>query len=214
MPDEKDNVLYARQEALNVHPPKCVAIIGCGGTGMHVGWLLAMVGVEDFLLFDKGTLSESNRARLPYAPEDVGKPKNSLLGDFIQRIRPDTNVQVFGEANDVSLPFILQYKPDYVFDCTDAREVQRELVKFCKDNNLQYVRVGYNGEHFTTDDTISTFTTGEVDAMEEHGYTIVPSYAPTALLPALLAVDGICRLGRIPKICTTATELINIGEKI
>jgi molybdopterin/thiamine biosynthesis adenylyltransferase len=207
-----DDKLYDRQERLKVeHIPERVAIIGCGGTGMNVGWLLAMVGVRNLYLFDMDKLEESNRARLPYTREDVGQPKNRLLKEFIYRIRPDTEITLFGEANDVSLPMLAQYNPEYLFDCSDRRRTQRSLVEWCKKTGVQYVRVGYNGEHFTVDNTVTAFQT---DLPDENGYTIVPSYAPTTLLPALLAVDGICRLGRVPRLCTTATELINAGEKL
>jgi tRNA A37 threonylcarbamoyladenosine dehydratase len=208
----KESNLYDRQNLLDIKPPKKVAIIGCGGTGMNVGWLLAMVGTSIFYLFDTDVLEESNRARLLYTSEDVGKQKNKLLKDFIGRIRPNAQCVLFGEANDISLPLLLPYQPEYLFDCTDRRSTQRELVKWCKENKIKYARTGYNGEHFTTDDTISSFSTDLVD--DEHGYTVIPSYAPTTILPALLMVDGICRMKRIPKLCTTVTELINAGEKL
>ena len=208
------DTLYARQEKLNILPPDHVAIVGCGGTGTWVALLLAMVGTLSFELFDRQVLAESNRARLPYSKEAVGTPKNKLLADMIKSLRDHAEVSLWGEANETSLPLLAELKVDYLFDCSDGRATQRTLLQWCEDNHVKYVRVGYNGEHFTVDSTISTFTTDLMDGEDEQGYTIVPSYAPTAILPALLAVDGICRLGRIPTISTTATELIKEGEKL
>jgi hypothetical protein len=141
----------------------------------------------------------------------VGRYKTTYTSEWIKSLRPDIEIDLFGEANPTSLDALTDY-PDYLFDCTDRRVTQRELLAWCKRSKVKYVRVGYNGEHFTTDSTITGFHVP--DAPDEHGYTIVPSYAPSALLPAILAVDGVCRLGRIPKIITTISQLIAEGEKL
>lgn len=205
--------LYSRQQSLNLKLPKYVAVVGCGGTGTWVALEFAMVGVKRLALFDMDTLELSNLARLPFTEATLGRSKNGTLGNWITELRKDCQVDLYGEANEVSLDSLddLQHL-DFLVDCSDRRSTQRKLLAWTKAKGIKYARDGYNGDHITAYNTISSFTSN--DTLDENGYTIIPSYAPTAILAATLLVHSICYLGRVPKLSCTASQLIEKGETI
>jgi molybdopterin/thiamine biosynthesis adenylyltransferase len=55
-----------------------ILIVGMGGLGCAVAWILAQAGARELVLIDEDTVDESNLGRqVLYAPEDVGASKLS-----------------------------------------------------------------------------------------------------------------------------------------
>lgn len=177
-----DDVLYNRQSTLKLNIPKSTLVVGCGGTGSWVALLLAMSGCPYLSLFDDDLLDLTNFNRLPLEEGLRGENKAIAVARLIARLRPDCLVATFGRANLYSL---FSAEPGVVFDCTDNQDTQNFLYLWAKQENLPYIRCGYNGTHLTVTNKNSTWrTTKEATT----GYTIVPSWVVGAALPACLAV--------------------------
>lgn len=209
--------LYTRQQPIGLLFPSGAIVVGCGGTGMWTAFLLAMSGVESLMLMDGDHLEESNRNRLPYKPEDVGLPKTVALRQIIQSIRPECSIDTDGIADTFTLALIDTRKFCVLFDCTDNIRTQRFLNQWCKDNDVEYIRAGYNGLHMTVGIPPPAWTT---DDAEHTGYDIIPSWVIPAIIPAALAVAKACLYpdltfsGELGTITSGTQRLMTHEEKI
>lgn len=176
------NDLYSRQTKLNLKPIGQAIVVGCGGTGFWTALFLAMSGCENITLFDPDTIEETNLNRLPLTKAAISLPKVKAVSQFIESIRPACVVTTVA---DIARPAVLDETPaDILFDCTDSQKTQLELSHYAKGRKIRYIRCGYNGTHFTVNDHVSSWVTGEV----ADGYTIIPSWACGAALPATIAI--------------------------
>ena len=89
MPDEQ---LYARHQGLGISQEQTVLVVGCGGIGSWLGYLLGLAGVQRLHLFDGDRIEEHNLSRLPFTPKDIGRYKSEALADLISRSRPGVEV--------------------------------------------------------------------------------------------------------------------------
>jgi hypothetical protein len=174
--------LYSRQESLALTIPRSAIVVGLGGTGSHMAWLLAMSGVPTLALFDYDTLEESNLNRVPLPREYLGLPKAEAMGRWLKALRPELALTIEGRASSWSLGTV---EGEVLFDCTDRWHTQEELSKYCKEDKIKYIRVGYNGG---THITMSEFHGGFLTGTPPTGYEIVPSWVGCAIMPALLAL--------------------------
>lgn len=171
--------IYSRQIPLNVKVPETVSIVGCGGIGSWVGIFSALMGTKKFHLYDSDVLEASNLNRLPFKTEDIGKPKVLCLKEFITSIRPDSIVFTHPNIDEDSLMFL----EPLVFICTDTIRSQAMISKFCKEQSIPFIRLGYDGRDFTLMINEEVRTWGE-----ETGYRFIPSYVITPALLSLLAL--------------------------
>jgi proteasome lid subunit RPN8/RPN11 len=98
----------------------CIAIVGCGGTGSAVVEQLARLGVRRFLLIDGDRLSDHNVTRVyGSTPDDVGRWKVDVLGDYVKEIAPDADVVC--ERTNITIESTARKlcNADVVFGCTD-----------------------------------------------------------------------------------------------
>lgn len=65
-----------------------VAILGCGGLGSNLAFMLVRSGIRRFRLIDPDLVSASNLNRQAFFPEDVGKPKVTALAAHLLRLEP------------------------------------------------------------------------------------------------------------------------------
>lgn len=97
-----------------------IAVVGCGGTGSATAEQLARLGVGSLLLLDPKNLSESNPTRVyGSAPDDVGKPKASVLAGHLRRITPLAEVEEIQAAVTTEDAARRLVGCDVVFGCTD-----------------------------------------------------------------------------------------------
>ncbi len=177
--------LYSRQLLLDLYIPKNATVIGLGGIGTWVALFLGMSGVSPLNLFDFDILEESNRARLPYKPEDVGQKKTALIKRFIRSLRSDAEVWEYGKATTFELSCLTPI-PEVIFDCTDKSVTQMMIYKWTKEQpDVVYIHLGYDGFNTTVGDRASGWAT---PAGEDSNYTVSPSSVITACLPALLGL--------------------------
>jgi molybdopterin/thiamine biosynthesis adenylyltransferase len=68
-------------------------VLGAGGVGSHVAWMLVALGVRRLTLVDDDVVEDSNLNRqLLYTADDVGQPKVEALAAHLRTIRPDVAV--------------------------------------------------------------------------------------------------------------------------
>lgn len=182
--------LYTRQETLGLSLPASLTIVGCGGIGSWAAIFAAMSGIPQLVLFDPDVLEESNRNRLPLCQGSVGRPKVEVVADFIRPIRPECLVVGIAARMDEML-FSVQRQLGmyYLMDCTDSPKTQILLYKLCKDNNVGYIRAGYDGTRIMVTSVVSGWI--KQDA-EEENYTINPSWVVPASTVAALAIHKLC----------------------
>jgi len=175
------NPIYLRQRELHVHVPPIISVVGVGGIGSWVAIIGAMLGVEEIHLFDSDSLEIHNLNRLPYTEEDVGKPKTLVCKEFINRIRPDTLVFTHPAIDEFSLDSLR----GFVFICTDTVRSQDMVRKYCVEEDLPFLHLGYDGRHFTLEGMKELSVWG-IEGTQD-GYRVVPSYVITPLFVTLLA---------------------------
>ena len=186
------NPIYLRQEELHVEVPPIISVVGVGGIGSWVAIIGAMLGVEEIHLFDSDSLEIHNLNRLPYTEEDVGKPKTLVCKEFINRIRPDTLVFTHPAIDEFSLDSLR----GFVFICTDTVRSQDMVRKYCVEEDLPFLHLGYDGRHFTLEG-MKELSVWEIEGTQD-GYRVVPSYVITPLFVTLLAYLSI-DLGLTPE---------------
>lgn len=97
-----------------------VLIVGLGGLGAPLAQYLAAAGVGTLGLLDFDTVDESNLQRqVIHGTRDVGRPKVASARDFIKRLNPSVNVEMynFPLSKDNALDLFAQY--DIIADGTD-----------------------------------------------------------------------------------------------
>ncbi|OMJ72848.1 hypothetical protein SteCoe_28617 [Stentor coeruleus] len=124
-----------------------VVVVGLGGVGSHCVMALARSGVKKLRLidFDEVTVSSLNRHAVACI-EDVGKTKAETLKKYINKIIPHCEVDAIKTLFSLeSASVLLGGNPDFVVDCIDNTNTKEQLIKYCKDNNLQIVSSGGAG---------------------------------------------------------------------
>ncbi len=178
MPDE----LYDRQELLKLKPVPSATVVGVGGTGSWTAQFLAMSGTEKLFLMDADRAEVTNFNRLPVSMEDnLNKNKTDIMSELIRSIRPKCSVVTEGRATG----FTLGLTEGIIFDCTDNQDTQKTIYEYAKENNREYIRVGYDGTHITVTDRVPAW---KVTGKERTGYEIYPSWVVPAAMAACLAV--------------------------
>ncbi len=113
---------------------------GIGGVGSYVVEALARIGVGNFVLVDKDTVSISNINRQLIATHDtIGKFKAYVAKDRILSINPNATVQTFCEFFMPGNSTILDSSITYVVDCIDTVTAKLELVIQAKKLNIPII---------------------------------------------------------------------------
>jgi len=190
---------YERQEVLNLRVPERISVVGVGGVGTWVAIFCAMSGVPEIHLHDDDRIEVHNLNRLPFPPENITELKVEVVRDFIHSIRPDAVVFRHPLVTEDTIWLV----SGVVFDCTDRFATQRLVARYCAENELEYVRAGYDGTHIS----VGAFGAWATEnARDEGGYNIVPSWVVPASIVAALAVakamkypglDIACDIGEI-----------------
>jgi len=179
--------LFTRQQRLDVVLPETISVVGVGGIGYWVALNAAMLGVDKLVLYDPDTIENHNRNRLPLAEEDVGKNKALVAREYVQRIRPDCTVFALPMAiNEISMAQL----DGFVFICTDTLSSQGSVRHYCVENNIPFLRLGYDGRHLTMEnrETMDGVFSVEDEPDDTAQYTIIPSYVLTPQLISVIAL--------------------------
>ena len=117
------------QEALQKLKNSKVAIFGIGGVGSYVVEALARVGIGNFILVDKDTVSISNLNRQLIATlNTIGKNKVDIAKERILSINPNAKVKTFADFFMPGNTNILDNSITYIVDAIDTVTAKIELV--------------------------------------------------------------------------------------
>ena len=172
---------------------KSITIIGCGAVGSHTCVLLARLGIQSFILYDKDTVDSHNIANQNFNFNDIGRPKVEVVAEQIKAINPQAKVVT---VNDFFVPFKHNLN-GYVVFCVDSIDVRREITKYCQ--TLSWVkgifdfRMGLtSGQFYAVTPTqykeyLNTmqFTNEEADALTPHsacGFELSVAYSIWTML--------------------------------
>ena len=174
--------MYTRQESLELHVPKSVTIVGLGGTGSWAAIYCAMSGVKELVLIDDDVIELSNLNRLPFSTEAIGRYKVNAVADFVWGLRDDIRTE--SHRLKITSDNMAMIRTEACICCTDKLQSQQEINAYCRKNNIQYQRSGYDGTILNVSRaTPLTFETGE----DHGGYTVTPSWSVPASVSAALA---------------------------
>jgi len=177
------DMLYNRQEKLELNTDLSITVVGVGGVGFWVAKFAAMTGIDEIYLFDDDIIEYHNLNRLDVPIKFVGRNKAEVGQVIINNIRPDCNVK----ARAMRLRDYMFPKTDWLIDCTDELKSQEENQAIAQSHGARYMKVGYDGEGFSINDKVAEW--GEA----EDGYVVVPSWCVPASIVGALAVAKIVK---------------------
>jgi threonine dehydrogenase-like Zn-dependent dehydrogenase len=177
----------ARQESIGLTMPDSVAVVGCGGVGSWVAYMLALAGVPKIWLFDPDTLSDHNLNRIPLPLSTVGKRKSVAISELIRSLRPDCSVMAAGTftprmANQIGVD------ADWVVCTTDSHASRKMVRKWTKDHAIRYIEAAAEGDQGSATGEPADFATPEET---QPGYASVPVWVGPCVFAAAIAVDHV-----------------------
>lgn len=175
--------VYARQESLGINRDQSIMVVGCGGIGSWVGYFLGLAGVREMSLFDSDDISVHNLNRLPFTPEDIGRPKSVALAKLIQTARPDTRIRVYGNFDPEFHSGVLD-AADRVVVSTDSLRSRKMVYKAMAGRSERYVELGADGHGLTVTGAPAEWAT---EAENEPGYQSVPVFVGPCVMAASIA---------------------------
>lgn len=176
-----------RQAALELTVPDGVAVVGCGGVGSWLAYLLALAGVPHLYLFDHDTVSDHNLNRLPVSREWIGKPKSEAVAALIRTLRPDCDVWALGqftERNANSLD--LRHQVRFIVATTDTLASRRLVHGWAINSYIKYLEVAAEGDIGTISGSPAEWAT---EAEQLPGYASVPVWVGPCVLASAVAVS-------------------------
>lgn len=128
------------KEALQKLAKAKVAVFGIGGVGSYVVEALARVGVGNFVLVDKDTISISNINRQLIATLDsIGKNKVDIAKERILSINPHAIIETFTDFFMPGNTNILNNSITYIVDAIDTVTAKIELVMQAEKFNIPII---------------------------------------------------------------------------
>lgn len=141
--------LIGEEKLINLSK-KSVLILGVGGVGGYVAESLARSGIGTLILVDFDTVYESNINRQIIALDStIGLKKVDVLEKRIKEINSDINVikiDKFIDSENYTLLF--DYEIDYFVDACDTVSTKKSVIKYCLDNNINFITSMGTGNKF------------------------------------------------------------------
>lgn len=165
MPD-----ILTRQSSLDLNTDQRVVVLGAGGIGAWVVYLLARAGVREIEVWDFDEIEASNLNRTPFQLEHIGLPKTVAL-----------TMMLSGLTSNIITKERYQNEPlaaDYVIDARDVIDTVN--------TEAPVVKVGYDGFSCSIDPVPNP---REVWG-EQAGYEVTPSYIVPPVLVASIVVNA------------------------
>ncbi len=118
-----------------------VAVFGLGGVGSYAAEALARSGVGTWYLYDKDTVSQSNRNRQLQALEStIGCSKTAVLAQRIADIDPD--IKIYAADGFVTPETPLPFESyDFVVDAVDNVTLKLFLAQACAERQISLISV-------------------------------------------------------------------------
>lgn len=119
-----------------------VAIMGLGGVGTYATEVLARSGIENFLLVDFDTVSESNINRQLIAlHSNIGKLKTEAMKQRIIDINPNANIQTYNDFCAIESREFLLKNIDFIVDAIDSLNPKVGLIEDAFHKNIKIISV-------------------------------------------------------------------------
>ena len=130
---------YITPEQLDKLHNTTVLIIGAGGLGSNVAFILVRSGIQQLVLVDHDTVAPSNLNRQTYLPSDIGKQKVEALAKHLLDLEPGLklechvmpvnrqNVRNFFEKADIIVEAV-DLAPTKVMLCESAAAIQKPFI--------------------------------------------------------------------------------------
>lgn len=147
-PEEYDQYRVYDRNPGGSKSPQVIVVIGCGGVGSWVAYLLALAGANRIYLVDHDRVETTNLNRCPFKPEHVGRYKVEVIGSLITEYRPHADV--------VAIPSRIEDLDTYIIDMLsgagciiDCRDIGSPLPGKLRDKGI--ITGGYDGFNATID---------------------------------------------------------------
>ena len=118
-----------------------VAVVGVGGVGGYVAYLLARAGVGHLALVDFDRVDETNINRqIVASTATVCRQKVDVMKEIVLQINPKCQVDAICERlTSENSSKILLNDFDFVVDAIDSVQDKVELITFCKEHDIPIV---------------------------------------------------------------------------
>ena len=116
-----------------------VAVLGCGGLGSQVAWILARLGIGKLILYDFDVVEASNLNRQNYSVSDIGKKKAEVTAARINEWLPHIHVEARDEFVDAAVLEGVEAEADIVVEAYDGVGSKIEAFDFFQNHTTPYV---------------------------------------------------------------------------
>ena len=184
-----------------------VLVVGCGGLGGSIAVHLASSGIGKLNLVDFDVVDISNLHRqVFYSLEDVGKPKSSVLRDFIKARSPFTKVTFTNNPITKENVFELIQNADIIVDATDSLPTKYVLNDACVIKNKPFIY----GSLYKFDGYVSSFNIQEKDGSFSANLrdafpkmaTDIPNCSEVGTLNAIVGIIATMQVNEVLKLVT------------
>ena len=115
---------YITREQLDKLHRTRVLIIGAGGLGSNVAFMLVRSGIRQFILADHDTVAPSNLNRQTYFPDDVGKQKVEALAKHLLKLEAELKPECHAVEVTSENVGIFFAKADIIVEAVDLAPVK------------------------------------------------------------------------------------------
>jgi len=175
-------------------------VVGLGGIGNWVALDLALLGLNNLILYDNDIVEASNLNRTLFKLSHIGKPKVTAVKELISERRKDALVIVHQELFSIENLKKLE-GIDFIFDCSDTTRLKDSIAQLKV--KPRYIKLGYDGFEGTI--CVDDFTSGQWGS--DSSYQIVPSFFA---VPQILSALGIIELLLVKK---QVSKTVNLNVK-
>ena len=152
-------LLWMSPDAIKLVTETTLMIVGCGGTGSLLALSAAYSKFGQLIICDNDILEPSNLGRFIFAtPDDVGRPKASLVAEYLNKHIPETKVAIIDSKFPSDAVLATLADPSTVaVGCVDDVRVRVELDVACRHYGRSLVDLGTG---FGRDDAGTIVTSG------------------------------------------------------
>lgn len=105
-----------------------VGIVGLGGLGSNVAWMLVRSGIRRFVLADHDRVETSNLNRQFYFSDQVGIHKTEALSENLRRIQPDLDLTLIQQTVDQSDVVPMFRHVDVLVEAVDRAQTKAQII--------------------------------------------------------------------------------------
>lgn len=144
----RTQLLIGEKGACNLEK-RSITIVGVGGVGGYVAYMLARAGVGKLKLVDFDRVAPSNLNRQIVANVDtIGKLKVEVLKEMLLKINPALKCEVVPQRLEHENVSQIITKCDMCVDAIDSVKDKVDLIVHCKNNNIPIISAMGAGNRF------------------------------------------------------------------